>query len=858
MIQETPLIIIPELDEYLVSSDELVKGSSLFVPPIIYEQCSETIKTKSGLCIVGEPGIGKRMLASQLAYNMNITQKHIYLIPNPDLDNLVSLFYDFESLQTSLIGLDHFIKENITNILIKQNFLSNDEYLRSFFVDERINYLQYQLQETSSVSLRATSLINFLIQHTNSDGENALISFLKVLRDSLPENDGDQAIIVNVLDDLELQIIQKEPTPPNTDFNHIILILPNVFGSINLIEDDLPKNLENILKLQEKVHLIMTTPDFVYEEIHEGFELGKITNITKLEATHYSLQSKAQILDKHILVASENNRLSRQKRIWLNKLIKKDSMGKYDLHDELYDSLQKWIPQHIYQFVFASLQNVERFGHIFDALQQVISTESRIREWFLKLSNSTKCFIFSLSFTTGQSNTFIWSFYILVAKHLQILDPTISILPLGIMRYETRPFVTEDGIVDFINPRIHQFILKIVTIDYREYFLECETLFANIFSLQSTIEQNKTIDTNYLQLTFAQFLGEINKTSLVDTEMMMLNWAITNDKTLQVMVSRSLEQTATSYQGMLSVYELLEKWSRLEYINDDVSLSNEEKENLRWTVGSICWRLVQEKVPKIQINRTVRILKQLSYYGHKSASSVAYAVVMLARYISLKHLKNLLTFLAKRRDIPLKYIAWSLDNFIKWQNEKELAIELVQNWSNSQNIVRRLTSIQVMLFANEFTIEERKQVLLPILVERSPNKDNLFAQLIADIEGKEDIELFTEKFGEFLLEIETSNLSIHLERVFNIALRLESNKGRNIKTFTSWSMLMTWLESKNNLLSKIAFQSFMGSVSARREQVTIFKQMEQDDKMAFYTFFTSLILNSYTRVRAWILIGMCQ
>lgn len=97
-------------------------------------------------------------------------------------------------------GISSKLNRQMREALLECSLFTNDQELRSIFVDERLKPWQKMLPEASTSVTRVQGIINFLHNKYNKNGQSILVLFFYVLCELTDPNDNCHLKFKNILD----------------------------------------------------------------------------------------------------------------------------------------------------------------------------------------------------------------------------------------------------------------------------------------------------------------------------------------------------------------------------------------------------------------------------------------------------------------------------------------------------------------------------------------------------------------------------------------------------------------------------------------------------------------------------------
>ncbi|GAB4577762.1 MAG: hypothetical protein Fur0022_04940 [Anaerolineales bacterium] len=590
------------------------------------------------------------------------------------------------------------------------------------------------------------------------------------------------------------------------------LIFPDTLGAVSFERKNLESELiflENLIKRGNKI--IITSPDDVYSEAIKAFPrfiewITKSTKTFTLDNDTYSYANKISIFKKTLLYAhDETGMISDEQKKWGLDLIetteKSDSQqigAGRTKNRALFQKLIRdvWLPIDIDRFVVTSLTTAVNQGDILELLHRDANIDSRIHSWFMGLDDSTRCFILTLSLFVGVETEDLWSKYKEIVTVLRKFDPNLSIFPLGILRQRATPYISENGTVDFINPRVYKAVVNEVSKNYREYFVELIPLLKkwSIPDLPSTITKeerdNRLSYTEDTRNAIARIVGEVGKYGLNDIAEIIESWATNPFGTIGKTAGIALRETVADPTSAQDALNLIHAWT--------VDFSSPVARFHRWTAGSVLWRIASIKSRFDLTNFSLRHLQRLAKDPEKYVvSSAAHAFRMMGRTVPIQDMAHSLLKLANENEVfTRQQIAYAVDEAAS-QN-RESAYQLLNDWltSGQENVV--WTVAYVLFTSRNISKYERYPRLETILTSSPFQFLNALHYSLIDDENKEMavsvLETFTtEKQDVFITKLATIKESnpTSLDGLFTLLVSSPNQTIRNIPAIVE-SQIQKW------------------------------------------------------------------
>lgn len=500
------------------------------------------------------------------------------------------------------------------------------------------------------------------------------------------------------------------------------IILPDALGAVRFEREKLESEFADLEKVLMKENLIIiTSPDDVFADAaRETRLIERIAKATSshpfsLDAESYDYKSKVQVFRKMTNYAHDvTGIISDDQQKWALELLESvegsegQSVGANKARNRgLFQRLmqESWLPIDIERFVLVSLPSARRSNDVFDLLRRDADIDSRVHSWFVALDDSSRCFMLTLALFAGLGSEELWDKHKEIVTTLRKLDPTLSIFPLGILRQRTTPYVTEDGQVDFINPRVYKAVVNELAKNYREYFIELIPLFRKWSipdlprSMTKEERDERIAQTADIRNSIARMVGEVGKYGVEDITEILTAWATHSLGGIGITAGIALRQTAMDPASAQYALNLLHDWS--------ADFTSEYARFLRWASASAMWRIASIKsrfdLSDFALRHLQRLAKDSDDYV---VSSAAHAFRMIGRTVPIESMSPTLTRLAKESEVfTRQQVALAVDESAR-QN-RESAYNLLDVWASMQQTNVHWTAIYTLLIGHNISRVER-------------------------------------------------------------------------------------------------------------------------------------------------------
>lgn len=569
------------------------------------------------------------------------------------------------------------------------------------------------------------------------------------------------------------------------DLRDTVLLLPDALGSVVLERDQIEKELPSLLRLIKKGNTIfVTSPEDVYTQALEIMpSLEKMFpskgKILKIGAKDYQDKDKKSIYDNLLEYALKNGIIKHDygKQLY-PKTEENDKPTNVIIQcRELFTKRlrETWLPIDLDRFVFSSLTTVTTERDLLVQLQREADIEHRVQAWFFELDENTRCFILTLSIFLGCKESDLWFIHRQIISHLKTINSSLALLPIGVLRNQAAPYVTQSNMLDFTNANVYRTVVKIIVRNYREYLGEILPLLIEWSAPQSskqeedgTIEgsseeddsenehsnkelneeKQKKEDENRKQLetkekklqatelyrkAITRFVGEAAKHDLESVLTLLDAWAKYPYGSVARSAGIALRETATDPLAVRHVLNLLHHWA--------TNFSGEDARFYRWSASSALWRLglikTEHDLQEVAINYLQKLARDQNEYVR---SSVIYATDKLAGTIPLSQLKTLVEDMAlakwkirKERNVARKLMLQVIDHIFRVSPEQTIA--WFDPWLSSDSAFGRWCAIGSLLSCRNLPENIRYPKILQVVQAHPADFSKVLSDLLQSDES---------------------------------------------------------------------------------------------------------------------------
>lgn len=471
--------------------------------------------------------------------------------------------------------------------------------------------------------------------------------------------------------------------------------------------------------------LIATSSDEVFAEARRETRLSEFVpkdQIFYLSPDSFDYQVKEDLFKRLVNYAGERGLINGGQKEWALSLVERGGRDQGTGADAMTLSRAQmrrllgevWLPVDVERFVTDSLPDAGSKDEVFDLLRRDADVEKRVHGWFCSLDDSTRCFVLTLTIFSGFPDSEIWSRHQKIVGRLRRFDPSLAVPPLGILRQRAQPYVTREGLLEFVNPRVFQMVVKEVAKSYREYFTDEDVMELleewSIPELPTTLskeERDELIrETEEVRSAVARMTGEVGKFGLADVTDLLEAWARHRLGRIGKTAGVALKEVAKDPASAHHALALLSGWSS--------EKSEPESHNLRWASASALGRIISLKSRFGTSEQALAILQRLA--GDQSdyvVSAVPQAFRMMGSALPIDSLGAVLTRLAKRDRFTQLEVVRVLD--VASAPRAESVGKLLDTWIAIRNVNVRKTAILTLLTARRLPRDERYPRLVKAL-----------------------------------------------------------------------------------------------------------------------------------------------
>lgn len=517
------------------------------------------------------------------------------------------------------------------------------------------------------------------------------------------------------------------------ELQQVALIFPDCLGKRHFTRDTFEeewKYIEGFADPKKENLLIFTIEEKVFDEVNKQirFQSWNSQNFIAMDERMYSSKSKDKskkplfaIFLKLLNYADEKKKISSEQVAWGQALVNDSNPS--DINSEGLKDVQimfqkqmddSWVPSDIERFI-NHLSSVSSPSELREVLRQEAELESQVHLWFSAQSNSHRVFLLALSLLAGSSSEDFWSKYCQIVRSLKDFDPSLAILPLGILRQQTFPYVSAIGDLDFVSDRALHLVRREVARFYREYLMELTKTFLKDWSqadASETAQMSIILQGEKVRIGIAETIGESliygNEDILVD---LIRSWAKNYWRQVSASAAIALQRASSEKECASTVFKIIDQW-----ISDQSDADDSYR--CRWTASTSLWRIGQTNPDHIDmiIQRLNRLAQDRHYHV---LEGVAIAVRNLVSVFPVQQLLPILSRLARIKIDKgtfkiRRQLTFGLSNLSLQNENRNDVFRLLESWANSKSTNAQWTAVFVLLFGKDFPYEDRFQLFAKI------------------------------------------------------------------------------------------------------------------------------------------------
>lgn len=345
-----------------------------------------------------------------------------------------------------------------------------------------------------------------------------------------------------------------------------VIVFTDALPSALFDDESSRDELKSLRRLAERNLVIVTASEDAFSEIEQEMRGREFAPGALARVGHglYDEGAKLEMFRRLLDFSHASRQLTQRQHHWALHLLKEP-----EGREAFRTVLDKWSPSDIERFVTRHLRGVKRQGDLPQLLQRNADLDNEIHSWFVRLDDSTRCFVLALVMLPGLRREQLWDKYKLIVERLKGLDGGLSLWPLGICRQRAAPYVTTEGQLDFPDERIAEAVCREVTINFREYLIELVPLIKELTASPGReqraaaapgVRRAKDAEGRELRVALARLVGKAGKQGLEDFSDLLEFWGADPSLPVREAVAVALEQAVRERAGAKHALALLGRW----------------------------------------------------------------------------------------------------------------------------------------------------------------------------------------------------------------------------------------------------------------------------------------------------------
>lgn len=507
-------------------------------------------------------------------------------------------------------------------------------------------------------------------------------------------------------------------------------------------EESAQKELESLSKMVKRNNAVfITTDEASFAQIDREMRRLDIADYTHIEVQRgdYNEAAKNQLFQRLLNFSAENDKISSIQNKWalslLYETLEQNRQGKDpDLWQEarsiFHQRMTEWSPEDIGHFILLSLPQAKSRGDVMKLLQHKLALEDEIHSWLMSLDGSTSCFVMALSIFSGKKENEFWNKYKCIVMDLQRINPQLALLPLGVCRERSAPYVATDGPIEFLDERIASAISKEIAKNFREYFIEILPRLKE-WSVpagrvggapESDEERGLRLDeSKEIRTAIAQMVGRVGKYRIDDLTDIIDFWATDRLNKVREAAAIALQEIASETSGARLALDLLEQWS------SDITAADESVKRA-WAAAIALGYIVLANPKAPYSSKALEHLRSLAYDNrYRVRLFVSVSLMRIARRVPLRDLENLLERTARKaREYREANVLINLAAALNQASslDPQAAMALYDRWVTSPEAKLRWVAFCSLIIKRE-TPPRRKSQEQHLVRERGPELERL-------------------------------------------------------------------------------------------------------------------------------------
>lgn len=437
------------------------------------------------------------------------------------------------------------------------------------------------------------------------------------------------------------------------NIRNAIIVFRDVNPEPHFNEQSPQKEIAALLAIAKQNMVILTADAAPFAQIEYEMRRMAITAYSQIEVrpADYDESSKFMILEKLLNFSNDHSLITAsQFKLASNLLDESTQAGSTSGDQALWmeanrkfrQRLASWSPADIEHFILLSLPQAKGRSDLLRLLQRRMVLEDEIHSWLMALDSSTCCFLMALTLFSGKRENELWDRYKTIVGDLKPLNPQLALLPLGVCRQLTTPFVRQDGPMNFLDERVANAIREELAKNYREYFVEILPRLKDwSVAGEGPVPEQKIEEIRETRAAIAQMTGRIAKHRLDDVKELLNFWAGKSEKKIRDAVSIALQYVAADDAMAEQVLDLLKDWCS--------DFSTPQSLFRAWAAAIALGDVVSANPAGSYLSKGLEYLGSLVYDNRNRVRSfLATSLRKIARKVALREIAGLLERTARK------------------------------------------------------------------------------------------------------------------------------------------------------------------------------------------------------------------
>ncbi len=449
--------------------------------------------------------------------------------------------------------------------------------------------------------------------------------------------------------------------------------------------------------LSRRNRILLTAPEEAFEDAHFlmrrfGFRHYRCE---RLHHNSYSDESKRHILETSLTALARSGEIGGRQLGLIQRVLAADAEGPQgraarsiltaETRLRLEQTLKKWAPSDIESFLLYRLPDVSRLTDLAKALQRNATLDDEIHAWFSDLPDSAKCFVLTVALVPGVAAPRTWERHKRIVGKLRSFDSNLALWPLGTARERAAPYVTQDGVLGFLEERIAEAVRREIARSYREYLVELkEELRRWTLGEEPSLPE----DLPAVRASVATMIGDAARSLLDDLVSLIELWAGHNDWEVREVAARALERMAADASSQDTAFDLLAAWR----------VRGQDTQHKVWAAAASYGRIAARDPRAADSRRAFEALGELARDDRERvADAVALAVRKLVSRYPVDELEKVFHSLARQPKAFVQLHLAETINAVRLAEEKA-GEQILQAWLGAPEVsLRRVAACSLIL-----------------------------------------------------------------------------------------------------------------------------------------------------------------